>query len=294
MNKFGIVILNYMAWNETIECLESIIKQKWANTIKIYVVENGSPNESLVKLKEYREINNYFELVISEKNLGFAKGNNLGIKEAKKDGCDYVIISNPDIIFYKDDNFLEKIENLYKIDDKLALISPKIINETGNIATPYAYFPISFTQKLKWIFFYLTYFYKIYYFLRVYVFFDYITKKSFSKKKKKSKILPRDVLSSYVYASQGAFIILTPAFFTKFAGFFDKTFLFCEEFIIAELLYQAKLKEYFYTDICVLHKGSKTMELVNRNYKDKVKFTLKHRFESCKYYVKIFLKGLFK
>ena len=296
MAKFGFVILNYLTWNETIECIESIISQKWAKDVNLYVVENGSSNESLKKLEEYKQKNNNFELIVLSENLGFAKGNNLGIEKARDDGCEYVIVSNSDTFIYEDSEFLNKIERIYNIDKKIALISPKIINKQGLIDVPFAYSPLSLRKKIKWIFFYLTYFYKLYYFIRVYVLFSYITKLAMKKERIKQKEKEEkeefDALSSYVYASQGAFIILTPVFFSKFDGFFDKTFLFCEEWTIAEMIYQEGFKEYFYTDIKVLHKGSKTIDNINDNYKEKVKFTLKHRLSSCRHYVKMYIRNL--
>lgn len=33
------------------------------------------------------------------KNLGYAAGNNVGIKEALQDGCEWLVISNNDIVF---------------------------------------------------------------------------------------------------------------------------------------------------------------------------------------------------
>jgi len=149
MAKFGFVILNYLTWNETIECIESIISQKWAKDVNLYVVENGSSNESLKKLEEYKQKNNNFELIVLSENLGFAKGNNLGIEKARDDGCEYVIVSNSDTFIYEDSEFLNKIERIYNIDKKIALISPKIINKQGLIDVPFAYSPLSSTYILS-------------------------------------------------------------------------------------------------------------------------------------------------
>jgi GT2 family glycosyltransferase len=138
--------------------------------------------------------------------------------------------------------------------------------------------------------FYLTGFYKIYYFLRIYVFYDLITKLS---KKRRKNVKNNSFLneSSYIYAPHGSFIIFTPSFFKYYNGFDNGTFLYCEEFILAEMLKKKNLKCWFENSIIVTHKESKSLDNITKNYKEKVKFTLKNTFESCKYFTKIIRKS---
>lgn len=76
-------------------------------------------------------------------------------------------------------------------------------------------------------------------------------------------------------------------FFKNYDGFDKNTFLYCEEFILAEMLRKKKLLCWFENSIEVLHKESKTTDSIVKNYKEKVKFTLKHTFKSCKYFAKL-------
>lgn len=46
--------MNYNSWNDTIECLESILKLQYPN-FRIVVVDNNSPNDSFIRLKEWSE-----------------------------------------------------------------------------------------------------------------------------------------------------------------------------------------------------------------------------------------------
>ena len=48
----GIVILNWNSWEDTIECLESLYQITYPN-YSIILVDNGSENESIQKIKEY-------------------------------------------------------------------------------------------------------------------------------------------------------------------------------------------------------------------------------------------------
>lgn len=164
MCSFAFIILNYKTYNDTLELLENLKEQAWYEKIKIYVVENGSNNDSLSKLQEAQTIFN-FELVISDKNLGFAKGNNVGISKALQEGCKFIICSNSDINFQSQHDYLNKIKNVYESDNNIAIIASAIKNMDGVYQNPFRKDRFSKKEILKMKLFYLSYFYKIYYFL---------------------------------------------------------------------------------------------------------------------------------
>lgn len=106
MKTIGIITVNYKNFDDTKNLLRSlnIIEGKKYKIIK-YVVDNGSGDHSLDKIKKA------FPKVIgieSSKNLGFAGGNNLGIKRAIKDGCDYILLINNDAEIL-DKNFIDEL-----------------------------------------------------------------------------------------------------------------------------------------------------------------------------------------
>ena len=47
-----ILIINWNGWRDTIECLESIYQNDYSN-YEVVVVDNGSNDESITKIKEY-------------------------------------------------------------------------------------------------------------------------------------------------------------------------------------------------------------------------------------------------
>jgi GT2 family glycosyltransferase len=75
------------------ECLESIYKQTYDNRTVI-VVDNNSSDKTVEFIKaEYPKV----RLLAQSSNLGFAKGNNVGIEEALKDeSVSYVMLLNSD------------------------------------------------------------------------------------------------------------------------------------------------------------------------------------------------------
>lgn len=286
--NIALVILNYKTPEDTIALVKNIEEQLWSKKIKIYIVDNGSCDDSVEKFNNLNcSIN--VELIESKTNLGFAKGNNLGIKKALLDGFQFIIASNSDILIEKQSNFIEKIYEIYLKDQDIAVIAPSIKNFDGIYQNPFKKERFSFKEIAKIKFFYLSGIYKLYYFIRVYILFELITYIVQKKRHKKIKNYHSNKApsSGYIYAPHGSFLIFTPTFFKHFDGFDNKTFLYCEEFILAEKLRQNSLKCWYENTLKVLHKECQSTEKIVNNYKEKVKFTLKHTFSSCKYFAKI-------
>lgn len=103
MDKIGVVILNYITWQQTLNCIESIQKSAGIGKPQIYVVDNASPNCSEFKDTCWGE-NVHF--ISNSRNMGYAAGNNVGIAQALKDKCDYILISNNDVVFERNSIFV--------------------------------------------------------------------------------------------------------------------------------------------------------------------------------------------
>ena len=52
--KVSIIILNWNGWKDTVECLESLYQITYPN-YDVIVVDNGSEDDSIEKIKEYAE-----------------------------------------------------------------------------------------------------------------------------------------------------------------------------------------------------------------------------------------------
>lgn len=91
--KHAVVLLNYNGVKDTLDCLASIYTTK--DTPHIIVVDNGSSDDSIKQLKAtYPNL----DLIASPTNLGFAGGNNLGIKRALAKGAQVVYLLNNDTL----------------------------------------------------------------------------------------------------------------------------------------------------------------------------------------------------
>ncbi len=113
--RYCFLILNYLSYWETNNCIQSITKLYSNYEYKIVVVDNGSPNESMKVLNELYEENDKVHIISTHDNLGFASGNNYGFKWAKENyDFDYLICCNNDIVFCQD-SFLKKIDQNYEL-----------------------------------------------------------------------------------------------------------------------------------------------------------------------------------
>lgn len=102
-----IIVLHYKNIEDTIACLDSINKLQinGLNT-KVILVDNGSKLKAQsAKLKTTAQNS---KLITNDKNLGFAAGVNIGIRETLKDKqTDFVLILNNDTILPP--NFLQEL-----------------------------------------------------------------------------------------------------------------------------------------------------------------------------------------
>ncbi|HEV0331240.1 TPA: glycosyltransferase family 2 protein, partial [Streptococcus pneumoniae] len=76
--KIGIVILNYLNWEDTLECINSLRSQS-DQDFEAVIVENGSPNESVSRIRDYIKNDKNIHICVVDNNLGYANGNNMGI-----------------------------------------------------------------------------------------------------------------------------------------------------------------------------------------------------------------------
>jgi GT2 family glycosyltransferase len=143
-----IVILNWNGWEDTIECLNSVLQLNYLN-YRIVLCDNDSQDRSLERIKQWldhRENTSYFEynqvqdlsiaiednyshqiiLISTGANLGFAGGNNIGIRYALSDSnCAYVWILNNDTTVHPDS--LNALVTHAQLDPNVGICGSKLI-----------------------------------------------------------------------------------------------------------------------------------------------------------------------
>lgn len=242
--RVGVVVLNYKSYKETLECVCSLQQQKIEH-LEIIVVENGSGNESFDVLDDaYKNVSNV-TLLESKENLGFARGNNVGIRFAKDNlKCDFVFVINSDTVL-EDEHTIAKMLDLYK--ENIGVISCLCYGIDGNLANP------SFVCKDN---LYLKYF-------RTSVYNAYMVwRNAVSKNEKANRALENGTVvkhdasqfCNYPYVITGCAFMLTPAFFKYYSQLYPKTFLYAEETALAWYLKKAGLKTAYCETTKILHK----------------------------------------
>lgn len=122
--KISIIIIHYNTPQYLESCLNAILAQTYKN-IEIIFIDNNSPDKSGIKLmqEKYSYLKN-LKIVANEENLGYAKAGNQGIKMAIEAASDYIVITNPDIIYTP--TYFEKIVAHMEQDKKIAAITGKV------------------------------------------------------------------------------------------------------------------------------------------------------------------------
>jgi GT2 family glycosyltransferase len=119
--KAAFIIVNWNGKKLLKNCLDAVFNQTYSN-FDVYFVDNGSEDGSSDYVSEnYSDVN----VIQLDKNTGFAKGNNIGIKKALKDKeVDYIVAINNDTKAEAD--FLEKLVASVSEEEKIGAVAPKI------------------------------------------------------------------------------------------------------------------------------------------------------------------------
>lgn len=120
----SVIIINYNTFDLTVKCIRSVI-DKTTCAYEIIVVDNAS---TLDDADQFRALFPDIKLVKSETNLGFSKGNNLGISVATGE---YILLLNSDteLINNAIDLAVEKI----KADNSIGALSVQLIGTDGRL-----------------------------------------------------------------------------------------------------------------------------------------------------------------
>ena len=129
--SIGVIILNYLAYETTIQTVNSFFSQNSDGFELFYViVDNCSQNESYEELcNEYRGNSNVI-VVKTNRNLGFAKGNNFGYEKlCERFSPDFIIVSNDDILLPQPRLFHWIVDSYEKY--KFGVLGPDVYSVKG-------------------------------------------------------------------------------------------------------------------------------------------------------------------
>lgn len=283
--KIAFLILHYNTINDTKKCVSSIEKKLAEGDYIIVIVDNCSPNNSSEQLKELYKGNSNIKLLFSEKNLGFANGNNLGFRFIKKNyNVDFIAMINNDTYLLQND-FLKIVEQEYE-KSQFAVLGPKILlpnNKTTPIQQKLITLKEIKSRKKRYI--------AMYFCNLLYIQFLYdLVKKIYLKLKPTEK--------SNLYSEQnvdlrqenivlhGAFLIFSKEYIDKFDGIDSRTYMYLEEKILAVRLKKYGLKSVYNPKLKIFHNEDSATNSVKKNRREKNLFIYKNAYNSAKILIK--------
>lgn len=120
----SIILINYNSIQYTQACLESILSSQGHLNYEVILVDNASEQFDPTSLPQDSRI----QIVTSDKNLGFAKGNNLGIASAKGT---YILLLNNDTIV--NESSIVPVLNQLKSDPSIGAITCQLRYPDGKV-----------------------------------------------------------------------------------------------------------------------------------------------------------------
>lgn len=226
--SIGVVILNYNDAETAIELLNYIKNYKTID--RIVVVDNLSSDNSYCKLKHYE--NHKIDIIQSNRNGGYAYGNNLGaFYLINKYDVDILFIANPDVKF--DEEFVIGIsKNLSDEKSNIVAATGRNINEGENFCEIYPT-PNSYFRDL----------------LQCTILLQKIFKRKFLRLKPNMGVIIVEILL-------GALFAIKSNVFFEIGGFDENTFLYKEEEILAIKLKEKNYQMAINTQYSYIHKES--------------------------------------
>jgi GT2 family glycosyltransferase len=253
-SKNAFIILNYNDTDNTIKLVNKI--SSYQKIDYIVIVDNRSTDNSFKRLEEVAS--NKVHVIISNQNKGYAAGNNHGIKYAIDHFApEFLFIANPDVFFKE--SVITALENALKSKEEYALAGA-VVNKGLNIWNLPGYHGIIEAM-----------------FLGIHTLHKCLIKK---------KLLHTQNLVAEAGVVEGSFFCIKASAFQKIGGFDERTFLYCEENILAFKLRQAGLKTIVLTKERYDHFHGAS---IKKEYKGKAR-CFHYFYESWVIYLKYYIK----
>jgi GT2 family glycosyltransferase len=276
--NYGFVILNYLSFEDSVNAVNSIlnIRTKFNESILIYVVDNHSSQLILNSLTDALKSIPNLKIIVNDINIGFARGQNVGIEAALKDDCKFITCLNNDVTITSKD-YIELLNDTYGTQGS-AIIGPMIMTSSGVNQNPFLLSPptvnqIEYRKKL-----YTTTFGKFKFWTM------HLKNYFFAKSLHEPTHQTKNIDEGTYYALHGAIFALTPTFFKYYNGLDPNTFLYGEELILAAMLESHGMTAYYQPNIQATHEEDvATNLLLSSNKLKKYIFCLKHEYNSIRH-----------
>lgn len=122
-DKIGVILVNYNGIRYNDRCIASLLRSTIADRLTVIVADNASTDGSLAVLRENWAQDERVQIISLDRNYGFSKANNEGIRFAARQGISYYLLLNNDTEVEPD-----AIERMYCCHlQTRSIIVPKIL-----------------------------------------------------------------------------------------------------------------------------------------------------------------------
>jgi len=264
----SVIILNYNVRYFLEQCVLSVQKALEGIDGEIIVIDNASSDDSCKMMKTKFP---HIKLIENKDNLGFPKGNNIGVAEAKGE---YICILNPDTVVAEDTfskilSFVKSSEveihspnsQLPTSSSQLGIIGCKLIDGAGNflpeskrgVPTPW----VAFT-KIFGLYKISNYFGKYY-----------------AQHLSENETGKVDILV-------GAFMVMKRELYLEVGGFDENCFMYSDDIDLSYLVLKKGKSNYYFHETSVIHyKGESTVRdgTYMKRFREAMQFFYKKHFK---------------
>ncbi len=234
--QLSVIILNYNVRYFLEQCVYSVQKALAHINGEIIVVDNASSDDSCQMMRtKFPDVT----LIVNHDNLGFPKGNNIGVAQAKGE---YICILNPDTVV-AEDTFVKILASIGKsIPLNVGIIGCKLIDGTGRflpeskrgVPTPWVAFTKIF-GLYKW----------------------FPTTKLFNQYY--AQHLTKDE-NGQVDILVGAFMVMKKKLYLEVGGFDENCFMYSDDIDLSYMIRKLGKANFYFAETTVIHyKGESTV-----------------------------------
>ncbi len=254
--QLSVIILNYNVRYFLEQCVLSVQQALEGIDSEVVVVDNNSSDDSCEMIRSRFPT---VKLIENKENLGFPKGNNIGVSQANGE---YICILNPDTVVAEDT--FTKVLAFAKKQHDLGIVGVNLIDGTGNflpeskrgIPTPW----VAFTK--------IAGLYKI-----------------FPKSKYCNKYYAQHLQENQtgkVEILVGAFMVMKRDLYNEVGGFDEDCFMYSDDIDLSYMVLKNGKTNYYFSETTVIHyKGESTIkdEKYMKRFQEAMNFFYKKHFK---------------
>ena len=248
--RTAVLLVNYNSTSFSARCVRSIAEAD--GEFLIVIVDNGSAPEQYQQLADVPDLN---VTIRSEKNLGFGKGNNLGMQWILENtDCDYIFVLNNDTEVEPD--AINVLENFMDDNIETGAVSPRIMFSEDRRIYWYG------GGSLNW-------------------------KRGGARSWRFLKPFDGDLQSSDVTFMTGCAMFLRRSMVEEIGGFDPRFFMYCEDWELSSRIAKSTWSMMYEPQAVIYHEGHASV----RNEKSKFRSPLMEKGATADFYVRNVVAG---